>query len=385
MTTSTTMSPAFALIAGGGTAGHLLPGIAAADALVARGHRRDAIVFVGSARGIERTAVPEAGYEVVLLTGRGIARHLSLAALRANLGAMAGLARAMVQGFALVRRRRPAVVLSLGGYASAACTLAAIVQRVPLVVAEQNATAGLANRLAGRFARACAVPFAGTGLPHAVVTGNPVRPAVRSVERTRDGRASARAALAVTDDRPLVAVFSGSLGARRINLAVAGLARRWAAADRGVVVHHVTGRRDHELVASETAGLGRSATGVDYRLVPYEDHMDLVLAAADVAVCRSGGTTVAELAAVGLPGVLVPMPTAPRDHQRANAEPLVEAGGAVLVEDDDCTAERLDEILSALLDDPSRLEVMGNALRGIGRPDAADAVAALLEEHARAR
>jgi UDP-N-acetylglucosamine--N-acetylmuramyl-(pentapeptide) pyrophosphoryl-undecaprenol N-acetylglucosamine transferase len=380
-----TGGPVFALIAGGGTAGHLLPGLAVADALIARGHVRTDILFVGSARGIERTVVPDAGYEVVLLPGRGIARHMSLSALRANAGAVAGLVRAMIQGFGIVRRRRPAVVLSLGGYASAACTLAAIVRRVPLVVAEQNATAGLANRLAARFARACAVPFPGTDLPRAVVTGNPVRAGLRRLASTAGSRAAARADLGVNGDAPLVAVFSGSLGSRRINLAVAGLVPQWADAGRRVAVHHVSGRRDHELIAAEMAGVPSPGGSLDYRLVPYEDHMDRLLAAADVAVCRAGGTTVAELAAVGVPAVLVPMPTAPRDHQRANAQALVTAGGALLLEDDECTADRLDDLLAPLLDDPSRLAAMADAAATVGRPDAADAVAVLLEEHARAR
>jgi UDP-N-acetylglucosamine--N-acetylmuramyl-(pentapeptide) pyrophosphoryl-undecaprenol N-acetylglucosamine transferase len=371
------------LIAGGGTAGHLLPGIAVADALVARGRHRDEICFVGSARGLERTAVPDAGYEVVLLPGRGIARRLTLD----NVGAVVGLVRAVMSALGLVRRRRPAVVLSLGGYASVACTVAAIVWRVPLVVAEQNATAGLANRIAARFAVACAVPFDGAGLPRAVVTGNPVRDQVRGVHRgDAAARAAARADLGVGDPRPLVAVFSGSLGSRRINLAVAGLAQRWAAAGRAVAIHHVSGRRDFDLVAAETQDLATDGTmATSYRLVPYEDRMDRVLLAADVAVCRSGGTTVAELAAVGLPAVLVPMPTAPRDHQRANALPLVATGGAILVDDSDCTTDHLNEILTPIMDDPARLEAMAAAVAGVGRPDAAAAVAALVEEHARAR
>jgi undecaprenyldiphospho-muramoylpentapeptide beta-N-acetylglucosaminyltransferase len=352
----------WAVVAGGGTAGHVLPAVAAAKALVARGHAPESIHFVGSRRGLEATLVPAQGFSITLLPGRGIARRLTLD----NVGAVLGLLAAVVQGLVLVARRRPAVVLSVGGYASVPCALAAVVWRVPLVLHDQNAVPGLANRLAGRFARAAAVSFEGTPLPRATVTGNPVRDEVRSVP----ARAEARAALGLPSEGFVVAVFGGSLGARSLNRAVAG----WTGRD-DILVYHVVGRRDwadmHEPV------------GAWHRPVEYEQRLPLLLAAADVVVCRAGGTTVAELAVVGVPSVLVPLPGAPGDHQTANAKALVRAGGAVLVPDAELTPERLDTELAQLLSAPERLSAMAEAARSVGIPDAADRVAALVERHAR--
>ena len=373
------------LIAGGGTAGHVLPGIAVARALVARGHPPDSIHFVGAERGLDAGLVSEAGFAVTLLPGRGLQRRPTLE----NLAAAWGLARALVRAVWLVRRVRPRVVLAVGGFASAACALAAVLWRVPLVVAEQNARAGAANRLVGRFAAACAVPFDETDLPRAVVTGNPVRAEVRAVADHRDRRA-ARQALGLPEDRTVVAVFAGSLGARRINEATYDAVRRWAARP-DLVVYHVVGARDWEdrpdvaRTPAVTAAVAPERPGGDslvYRAVRYEDHMDRVLAATDLAVCRAGGTTVAELAAVGVPAVLVPLPIATRDHQTANAGPLVRAGAAVVVPDHEFDADRMVAEVERLLAG-GRLEAMAAAARALGRPDAAEAVAELLERHAR--
>lgn len=360
----------WALIAGGGTAGHALPALAVGRALVARGHEPATIHFVGSRRGPEAILVPEAGFSITLLPGRGIARRLTWA----NVGAVLGLVAALVQGIGLVVRRRPAVVLSVGGYAAVPAAVAAVVLRVPLVLHDQNAVPGLANRLVGRFARAAAVSFPGTPLARAEVTGNPVRDEVVAVDRSPAARAVARAALDLPDDRTVVAVFGGSLGARSLNRAVAGLTAAWSAR-RDVAVYHVVGRRDWEQRP-------RPAGSLVYRAVAYEERMPTLLAAADVAVCRAGGTTVAELAVVGLPAVLVPLPGAPGDHQTANARSLVGAGAAVLVPDVELTAERLVAELASLLADPARLAAMAEAARSCARPDAADRVAALLEREA---
>lgn len=358
----------WAVIAGGGTAGHVLPAVAVARALVARGHATETIHFVGSQRGLEATLVPEAGFPVTLLPGRGIARSFTWA----NVGAVLGLLVATWRGLRLVARLRPAVVVSVGGYASVPCALAAVVLRVPLVLHDQNAVPGLANRLFGRFAKAAAVSFPGTPLPRAEVTGNPVRAEVHPVDR-----AEARAALGLPgpEARRVVAAFGGSLGARSINRAVAGLAEAWA--DRhDVLLYHVVGRRDWP----EVKDTPRTAL---YWPVEYEQRLPLLLSAADVVVCRAGGTTVAELAVVGVPAVLVPLPGAPGDHQTANARALVGAGAAVLMPDPELSTERLAAELDPLLASPERLTAMSQAARSLAVPDAADRVAALVERHAR--
>lgn len=377
------MAGTFACVAGGGTAGHLLPGLAVAEALVDAGHERDSIHFVGGEHGPEVRLVPAAGFGLTTLPGRGIPRRISLASLRAVLGIIRGV----FAGVGLVRRLRPRVVIVLGGYAAVPCIIGAIVWRAPMVIMEQNTRAGAANRLAGRFAKAAAVPFQETDLRRAVVTGNPVRPEILAVHRPADTPA-ARARLDLPPGRTVIAVFSGSLGSRRINQAVEGLADRWRErAD--LAIHHVVGARDWDGLASDpTSGSRRDRTegdgsGLIYRRVRYEERMPDLLAAADVAVCRAGGSTVAELAQVGLGAVLVPLPIATRDHQTSNADVLVRAGAAVVVADDDLDTDRLDQELTILMGTPGRLASMADAAHQLAHPDAAARVAALAEEHAR--
>lgn len=373
------MSDTFAIVAGGGTAGHVLPGVAVARELERRGL---AVHLVGASRGVEARLLPAEGLPHSLLPGRGIQRSLRPADLVANLVALAGIARAVAAAVGLVRRLRPRVVLALGGYASFPCVAAAILWRVPVVVAEQNVHPGAANRLAARFARASAVAFPGTPLPRAVVTGNPVRPEVLAADRSAAGQAAARAELAIPEGRQVVLVAGGSLGARSVNLATVGLVERWS--DRAdLAVRHVVGTRDWELVDAALADV--DGAGLRYERLEYEDRMPVALAAADVGVLRAGSGTCFEVAAVGLPAVLVPSPFVTGDHQTANARWLAEAGGAVLVPDAELSAARLADELDGLLADPGRRAAMAAALAGLARPDAAAAIVDLLEQHARGR
>jgi undecaprenyldiphospho-muramoylpentapeptide beta-N-acetylglucosaminyltransferase len=356
----------FALITGGGTGGHVYPGLALAEALVARGHPRESIHWVGNAGKLEETAVPAAGFTIDLLPGRGLQRRLT--AENVAVAKMTG--QALKRAMGIVRRRRPAVVVGVGGYASLPTLLAARLQRIPTVVHEQNAAPGLANRIAVRLGAQAAISLPGTPLPGAVMTGNPVRAAVVAVER----RPSA--------GRAVVAVFGGSLGARRINEAAAELYELWRA--RGdVTIHHVSGSGGHDAAQAAWSAARRDGDALDYRLLRYEDDMPGLYAATTIAVCRSGATTVAELAAAGVPSVLVPLPGAPGDHQTRNAEALVAAGAAVLVPDGECTGTRLAAELEPLLADPARLDAMAAAAGTLARPEAADDLAALVERTAR--
>lgn len=364
----------YAIVTGGGTAGHVLPAMSIAQAMVSSGHPVSSIHYVGSERGIEARIVPETGYPMTLLPGRGIQRRVTVE----NVGAIWGLLVAFGRALRLVGHLRPRVVVAVGGYASVAVALAAIVHRVPVIVAEQNVAPGLANRLIGRFARASAVAFDGTPLPRPVVTGNPIRAEITSIDPARD-RARARAAFGVGEGRRLVLVFGGSLGALRINRAVLDALPRWA--DRGdLSVHHVVGARDWDVLAGDVP----TDLGVlEYRAVAYEDRMPEALAAADVAVCRAGSSTCFELAAAGLPAVLVPSPVVTADQQTRNAQRLVEAGSAVLVPDGELDGPRMVREVGALLDDPERWTAMSSAAVAWARPHAADAIAALAAEHAR--
>lgn len=402
----------WAVIAGGGTIGHLTPGVATAEALVDRGCPRDALHFVGSERGVEATRLPAAGYPLTLLPGRGLRRRLSPGAMWSNLGALTGLARALGDAVTLLRRDRPDVVLATGGYASAPCAMAAAIGGVPLVVAEQNAVLGSANRLALRLgAAAVALSFPDTPLPRrrlrpgsrrgsrsgtggrrwrrqpdegrheldVALTGNPVRTEMLAVHRPADG-AGARRRLGVPDGRRLVLVYGGSLGAERLNRAAAEACRRWSERD-DLAVRHVLGDRGWGRQQAPCAAPDRP--GLLYQPVRYEDDLPTCLAAADLVVARAGASTVAELTAVGVPSLLVPLPGAPGDHQTANARHLEAVGAAVVCADGELDGARLVALVDELLADPARLDRMAAAAAGLGRRDAAAAVADLVVAHAR--
>ncbi|GAC1314250.1 MAG: undecaprenyldiphospho-muramoylpentapeptide beta-N-acetylglucosaminyltransferase [Acidimicrobiales bacterium] len=360
------------VIAGGGTAGHIQPALSVGRALVARGHEPGSIRFVGSARGLEARLVPEAGFPVVLLPGRGIVRRVSWQAVTAA----AGLLVAAVRAFWLMLRWRPGVILSVGGYAAAPCSLAALVLRIPLVVAEQNAVPGAVNRISSRWAAACALAFEGTDLPRGQVTGNPVRPEILAVSRQPEAREEAKRTLGFASDAVVIAVTGGSLGARRINEAVIEVARAWPAGT-GVAFHHVIGARDWGPLSSSLP------TGAGYQAVEYEDRVPTLLAAADLWIGRAGGTTVAELTAVGVPSILVPLPIAPHDHQAVQARRLESQGGCTVVLDGELTGARLASEIRRLLDTPGALRGMADAAAAAGHRDAAERVADLLEANRR--
>jgi undecaprenyldiphospho-muramoylpentapeptide beta-N-acetylglucosaminyltransferase len=376
----------YALVAGGGTAGHLQPALAIAEALVDAGHRRDTIEFVGSARGQDRDALEGRGFPTVLLPGRGVVRSLKPKDLLANARAAAELVSGAFSAYRVVTRARPQVVVSVGGYASVGPALAAVVRGVPLVLVNVDAVPGAANRLFARAARACAVGWDGTPLPRATRTGTPVRPEIAKVDRSPPGRRAARRALGIPEDRATVVVVGGSLGARSVNQAATALSDTWAdRRDRSI--YHVVGRRDWDRYGATgpEPGVGQVSDpeGLALRRVPYEDRMELLYAAADVAVCRAGAMTVAELAVAGVPSILVPLPGAPGDHQGANARVLAEAGGAVVLADADCTGTALAQELDRLLTELGALEGMERAVHELGRPEAANDAARLVEKSAR--
>lgn len=374
------------IITGGGTAGHTNPGIAIAQALVAQGLAAEDIGFIGGQRGSEATAVPAAGFAIEVLPGRGIRRSLRPDGIRDNLGAGWALLRALWGAWRLIRKRRPDVVVCLGGYAAFAATAVAVLSRIPVIISEQNARASAVNRLMARFARRCCLPYPDTDLPRGILTGNPIRAEVlAAIERAEPGQS--RAVLGLADPveatsvggraRRVVAIWSGSLGARRINEVALGLAHRWADRD-DVAIHHVVGRRDwpdFEPRAADFAG-----TPLQYQVVEYEDRMADVLTAADVALTRAGASTTAELAVAGLPAVLVPLPGAPRDHQRANAGELAAVGGGIILDDAEVTVERVAALLEPLLDDDEARHTMAAAAASVGRRDAASAVARIVLE-----
>jgi UDP-N-acetylglucosamine--N-acetylmuramyl-(pentapeptide) pyrophosphoryl-undecaprenol N-acetylglucosamine transferase len=345
------------LIMAGGTGGHVFPALAVAEVLRARSCR---VVWLGTRRGIEARLVPAAGIPVEWVRVAGL-RGKSLASW---LGAPFRLLRALMDAHAAVRRCRPDVVLGLGGFVSGPGGLVARVLGRPLVIHEQNAVAGFTNRILARLADTVAEAFpgsfpAGVG---AVVVGNPVRREIEALP------ARARAPRA----RPRLLVFGGSQGAVALNRLLPAALALLGASERPEVLHQTgVGRRDEVAAAYAAAGVA-----ADVR--EFIDDMAAAYGWADLAVCRSGALTVAELAAAGLPGVLVPFPAAVDDHQTANARFLASRGAAMLLAEATLTAERLAEALRPLLaSDPSRREAMAAAARAAARPGAAERLADL--------
>jgi UDP-N-acetylglucosamine--N-acetylmuramyl-(pentapeptide) pyrophosphoryl-undecaprenol N-acetylglucosamine transferase len=362
------------LLTGGGTGGHVSPALATAAAL--RVLRPDVDVeFVGTERGLESRLVPAAGYVLHTVEARPLRRSLS----PANLAVPFVIARAARTVRRLIAERDVVATSVFGGYTSGPLAVAARMAGVPLVIHEQNAVPGMANKIAARWAVkvATSVPGMEEALPRperVVFTGNPVRADLVGADLSAL-REEAAAAFELDPDRRTLLVFGGSLGARRINDAVLGSVGRWSVPGR-LQILHAAGSRDHERVAA-----GWSAAGHDdllVRCVPFLDRMDLAYALADVVVCRAGASTIAELTACGLPSLLVPYPHAAADEQTANGRALADADAAVLVADGELDAQRLVAQVEPIVTDPARLAAMGAAARRLGRPDAAAAVARII-------
>jgi UDP-N-acetylglucosamine--N-acetylmuramyl-(pentapeptide) pyrophosphoryl-undecaprenol N-acetylglucosamine transferase len=313
------------LLAGGGTAGHIEPALAVADALIAA-DPSIRITALGTARGLETTLVPDRGYELRLIPAVPLPRKPSkdLVTLPTRMRA------AIRETRAIMADREVDVVVGFGGYVALPAYLAAR-GRVPIVIHEANATAGLANKIGARFAVSIAAAVAGSGLRNARVVGNPVRSNLSELDRPAL-RAQAREFFGLDPDAPTLLVFGGSQGAQRINSAVSGAAADLAGAGIGVL--HAYGKRN-EFAAPRTP-----AGAPPYVAVPYLDRMDLAYAAADLVLARSGAMTVAEIAAVGLPAVYVPLPHG-NGEQRLNASAQVASGAAIIIDDADLTPQSL--------------------------------------------
>jgi UDP-N-acetylglucosamine--N-acetylmuramyl-(pentapeptide) pyrophosphoryl-undecaprenol N-acetylglucosamine transferase len=362
------------VLAGGGTAGHVEPAMAVADALVAL-DPEVRITALGTARGLETRLVPERGYHLELITAVPLPRKPTgdLARLPTR------VRRAVRETRAVLDKVDADVVVGFGGYVALPAYLAARgttrrSRRVPVVVHEANASAGLANRVGARTAQRVLSAVPDPGLPHAEVVGVPVREAITSLDRAAL-RATARAHFGFADDARVLLVFGGSQGAASINRAVAAAAGDLAAA--GISVLHAHG-------AKNTLDLRQPDPGdPPYVAVPYLGRMDLAYAAADLAICRSGAMTVAEVTAVGLPAVYVPLPIG-NGEQRLNALPVVNAGGGMVVADADLTPGLIADKVTGLLNDDTRLAAMTTAAVLVGHPDAARQVARIALEIARA-
>ncbi len=356
------------VIAGGGTAGHVEPALAVADALTAL-EPTIRITALGTPRGLETRLVPERGYDLRLVTPVPLPRRLNgdLVRLPWRIRRSARETRAVLDDVGAD------VVVGFGGYVAVPAYLSARRRGLPVVVHEANARAGLANRLGARFARRVLAAVPDSGLEGAEVVGMPLRASITSLNRAAL-RAEARAHFGFADDARVLLVFGGSQGAVSINRAVSAAAADLAAA--GVSVLHAHGPKNTLDLPTPTPG------DPPYVAVPYLTRMDLAYAAADLAICRSGAMTVAEVSAVGLPAVYVPLPIG-NGEQRLNALPVVRAGGGMLVADADLTPEYVGGEVVRLITDAPRLAAMTDAAAQVGHRDAARRVADVVLEVAR--
>ena len=357
------------VVAGGGTAGHIEPALALADAVMRL--RPDArVVALGTKRGLETSIVPQRGYQLELIPPVPMPRKPTPALLKLPMN----VRNSIKVTRAVLERVGANVVVGFGGYVALPAYLAAR-NRIPIVVHEANARAGLANKVGARYAVKVAAAVPNSGLGNAEIIGIPLRQSITSLNRAAL-RAKARAHFGLDPNAPTLLVTGGSQGAQTINRAVSGAARELA--DAGIGVLHAYGRKNTIVVQNDQASRGAPP----YVAVPYLEQMDLALAAADMTVCRSGAMTVAEVSAVGLPAVFVPLPIG-NGEQSLNATAVVEAGGGILVPDAELTPAKVAELVIPILTDPRRLNTMSQAAMGSGSKTAADVLARMVLEAAK--
>ena len=349
------------LIAGGGTGGHILPAIAIAHELQAEYNAE--IKFIGAERGMEKKIIPQAGYDLTLLK-IGALKNVSLVS---RVNTLFDLPRAVLDSSRLIKDFKPDVVIGVGGYASGPAMFAAILRRVPTVAFESNFVPGLANRLIAPFVDAAAVQFAETGrfFKNVRVTGAPVRKEFFS------------ATIHAATGQPTLLVTGGSQGSRAINRSVVEALPVLLQAIPGLHIIHQTGEREYESVRE-----AYEKAGVKAELSAFISDMPSAFAYADVLLCRSGASTIAEITAAGKVAVFIPFPMAADDHQRRNAEALVSRGAAMLIPENELTSELLVSELTALLKDQARLDQMSAVSKSLSHPDAAREVARMAAQAA---
>ena len=345
-----------AILAGGGTGGHVIPALAIAQEL--KNVHSAEVIFIGTLRGIETRLVPKAGFDLRLIEV-GALNRVSIAI---RIKTMFDLPKAIIASRRIIREFQPDVMIGVGGYASGPAMLAAKLCRVPTVIFEPNIYPGFANRLAAPFASAAAVHFKETCryFRQCSVTGVPVRRAFFDMTFRR------------SDGRRNLLVFGGSQGARAINTAVVQALAPLYAAIPGLGIVHQTGEKEYESVARAYLQ-GPFAAEVS----PFIDDMPRAFAEADLIICRSGASTVAEVTAAAKPTIFIPLPTAADDHQRKNAQALVDGGAARLVSQAEFTPERLVQEVAALLGNAEKLKAMSTAARNFSHPNAAAEIAAI--------
>jgi UDP-N-acetylglucosamine--N-acetylmuramyl-(pentapeptide) pyrophosphoryl-undecaprenol N-acetylglucosamine transferase len=346
-----------AILAGGGTGGHVIPALAIAQEMQKRYGAE--VLFIGTARGIENRLVPAAGFPLRLVQ----VGALNKVSLKTRIKTLFDLPRAVWDARRILSEFAPDVVIGVGGYASGPAMLAAILKRIPTLAFEPNVVPGFANRVVARMVSAAAVHFQETAryFPRSVVTGVPVRDAFFKIAGTATG-----------NDKPTLLVFGGSQGANAINQAMIQCLPELVKQVPNIHIIHQTGERDYNDARAAYQRAGSSA-----EVYPFITDMPAFFARADLILCRSGASTVAEITAAGKPAVFVPFPRAADDHQRVNAQALERAGAAVVAEETKLERVWLADTLAALLADPGRLQRISQAARKLAHPDAAADIAAM--------
>ncbi|MFA7465178.1 MAG: undecaprenyldiphospho-muramoylpentapeptide beta-N-acetylglucosaminyltransferase [Syntrophales bacterium] len=344
------------VIAGGGTGGHLFPGIAIAEEFLRRSPDSE-VLFVGTARGLEYRVIPQAGYRLELIEIEGM-KGKGWKALKA----VFKIPQSLLQAGRILKGFRPGIVVGVGGYASGPAVLAAAMMGIPIAITEQNALPGITNRLLGRFADRIFLSFAESArwfpADRVAVTGNPIRAGLRECPRPEgNGR------------KFTLLVFGGSQGARGINRAMAGALAMLKQSGEELKIVHQTGQADLEWMT----GVYRES-GIEADVLPFISDMASAYREADLVLCRAGATSIAEITACGKAAVFIPFPHAVNDHQMKNAEVLRSAGAAELLPEKDLQAERLAELIIALIRDPSRIRRMEEKSAALGNPRAAQEV-----------
>lgn len=352
------------LIAGGGTGGHLFPGIALAEEIVTR-HPKNDVVFVGTNRGLEARVVPQNGFVFEAITSRGLK---GMGVLKLLLGLLT-LPWSFIEALLLVRKYQPDVVIGVGGYSSGPVVMAAWLLRVPTAVQEQNALPGLTNRILGRFVKSVFVSFDETqrlfadGKAH--VLGNPIRRALLDNFLKPS----------TVHEKFTLLIFGGSLGARGLNTRVVDALAFLSAEKDSMRLVHQTGKADLETVKQ-----GYEGKGFDAEVREFIDDMSAAYLGSDLVVCRAGATTIAELTTCKKASILVPFPFATDDHQAVNAKALVDAGAALMFREGELTGETLASAILELKRDTPRLQKMEKAAGLLGRPEAAREIADVLQQ-----
>ncbi len=345
------------IIAGGGTGGHIIPGLAIARALQAKYSAE--ILFIGTARGLETKLIPQAGFELRLVTV-GALKGVSLAK-RAQ--TILDLPRAIFAAGKIISEFRADVVVGVGGYVSGPAMIAAILRRVPTLAFEMNAVPGLANRLVAKFVTASAVHFDDTKkyFRNPTVTGVPVRKEFLTAPAKHER------------ERPTILVTGGSQGAKALNRAFREAAPELLKRVPGLRIVHQTGDRDF----TETKAVYEQ-TGTEAEVSPFIADMPATFSRADLLMCRAGASTVAEVAASGKAAIFVPFPFATDDHQKRNAQVLTANGAALLIDESELTPERVANEVSSLITNQKRLIEMGAAAKGFSHPGAAEEIAEIV-------